>query len=82
MIIYACFIDYPKAFDCGNNQKMIEILRKTEIDEQYLRVISELYGHQTATVKIDQKASEDIWIWRVVVQVYVLPSLLFNLCSD
>ncbi|XP_030747669.1 uncharacterized protein LOC115876118 [Sitophilus oryzae] len=46
--VFACFIDYRKAFDCVNHQKMIKILRTTGVDEQDLRFISELYWHQTA----------------------------------
>lgn len=80
--VYACFIDYRKAFDCVNHQKMIEILRSTGIDEQDLRVVSELYWHQTATVEIERTTSEDLRIRRGVRQGCVLSPLLFNLYSE
>lgn len=80
--VYTCFIDYRKAFDCVIHQKMIEILRRTGIDEQDLRVISELYWHQTATVEIEQTTSEDIKIRRGVRQGCVLSPLIFNLYSE
>jgi hypothetical protein len=80
--VYACFIDYRKAFDCVNHQKMIEILRTTGVDEQDLRIISELYWHQTATIEIEHTTSEDIQIRRGVRQGCVLSPLLFNLYSE
>ncbi|XP_044750612.1 uncharacterized protein LOC123310952 [Coccinella septempunctata] len=70
--VYACFIDYRKAFDCVSHEKMMQILRETGIDEQDLHVVSELYWHQTATVEIDQMTSEDIQIRRGVRQGCVL----------
>lgn len=80
--VFACFIDYRKAFDCVNHQKMIKILRTTGVDEQDLRFISELYWHQTAVVEMKQSTSEDIQIRRGVRQGCVLSPLLFNLYSE
>lgn len=44
------------------HQKMIGILKTTAVDEQDIMVISELYWHQTTTVKIEQTTSEIICI--------------------
>lgn len=41
---------------------MIGILKTTAVDEQDIMVISELYWHQTTTVKIEQTTSEIICI--------------------
>lgn len=32
--VFACFIDYRKAFDCVKHHKMIEILKATGIDRE------------------------------------------------
>ena len=38
--VYACFIDYRKAFDCIDHGKLLEVLRKTGIDGRDIRIIS------------------------------------------
>lgn len=80
--VYACFIDYRKAFDCVNHQKMLQILRLTGIDEEDLRIITELYWHQTSKVKVEQENTDDILIKKGVRQGCVLSPLLFNLYSE
>lgn len=80
--VFACFIDYKKAFDCVSHQKLIEILRTTGIDAQDLNIISELYWHQVATVKVEGSSSEEMNIRRGVRQGCVLSPLLFNLYSE
>lgn len=79
--VFACFIDYKKAFDCVTHQKIINILKSTGIDAQDLKIISGLYGQQTATVKVEGCTSEEIAIRRGVRQGCVLSPLLFNLYS-
>ena len=49
--IYACFIDYQKAFDRVQHYKMIEVLKNVGIDDKDLRIISNLYWNQTAVVR-------------------------------
>lgn len=46
--VYACSIDYRKAFDFVKLDKMMEILKSTGIDKRDLRIITELYWNQTA----------------------------------
>ena len=33
--IYFCFIDYPKAFDCVNHNKLLKILQEMEIPDHF-----------------------------------------------
>ena len=61
---YACFIDERKAFDCVNYQRLIEIQKSTGNDKGDLRIITELYWHQTIEVKMDQLFSESILVKR------------------
>ena len=80
--VYACFVDYRKAFDCVQHQKLAEILRATGVDEGDLRIITELYWHQTARVRVESSMSEEIDIRKGVRQGCILSPLLFNLYSE
>ena len=46
--IYFCFIDYTKAFDCVDHNKLWKILKEMEIPDHLLR---NLYAGQEATVR-------------------------------
>ena len=49
--IYFCFIDYAKAFDCVDHNKLWKILKETEIPEHLTCLLRNLYGGQEATVR-------------------------------
>lgn len=51
--IYVCFVDYQKAFDRVQHQKVIEILKNIELDGKDLRIIVNLYWNQSAVVKLE-----------------------------
>ncbi|XP_071580242.1 uncharacterized protein [Temnothorax nylanderi] len=80
--VFACFIDYRKAFDCVKHHKMIEILRATGIDSEEIRLISNLYWQQTAEVRLESATSETTLIKKGVRQGCVLSLLLFNIYSE
>ena len=80
--VYACFVDYTKAFDCVRHEKMIEILRATGVDTNDLRIISKLYWNQIADVRTEQGTSETTAIRKGVRQGCVLSPLLFNIYSE
>lgn len=80
--VIACFIDYRKAFDCINHQKLIEILKTTGIDREEIRLITNLYWEQNAVVRIEGTYSDAIKIKRGVRQGCVLSPLLFNIYSE
>ena len=46
--IYFCFIDYAKAFDCVDHNKLWEILKKMEIPEHLTCLLRNLYAGQEA----------------------------------
>ena len=48
--IYFCFIDYTKAFDCVDHNKMWKILKEMEIPAQLTCLLRNLYARQEATV--------------------------------
>ena len=49
--IYFCFIDYAKAFDCVDHNKLWEILKEMEIADHLTCLLRNLYSGQDATVR-------------------------------
>ena len=47
--IYFCFIDYAKAFDCVDHNKLWKILRETGIPDHLTCLLRNLYAGQEAT---------------------------------
>ena len=49
--IYFCFIDYAKAFDCVDHNKLWKILQETGIPNHLICLLRNLYAGQEATVR-------------------------------
>ena len=49
--IYFCFIDYAKAFDCVDHNKLRKILEEMGIPEHLTCLLRNLYAGQEATVR-------------------------------
>ena len=49
--IYFCFIDYAKAFDCVDHNKLWKILKEMGIPDHLTCLLRNLYAHQQATVR-------------------------------
>ena len=49
--IYFCFIDYAKAFDCVDHNKLWEILRDMGTPDHLTCLLRNLYAGQEATVR-------------------------------
>ena len=49
--IYFCFIDYAKAFDCVDHNKLWKILKETGMPEHLTCLLRNLYAGQEATVR-------------------------------
>ena len=49
--IYFCFIDYAKAFDCVDHNKMWKILKGMEIPDHFTCLLRNLYADQEAIVR-------------------------------
>ena len=49
--IYFCFIDYAKAFDCVDHNKLWKILKETGISDHLICLLRNLYTGQEATVR-------------------------------
>ena len=49
--IHFCFIDYVKAFDCVDHNKLWEILKEIGLPDQLTHLLRNLYAGQEATVR-------------------------------
>ena len=49
--IYFCFIDYAKAFDCVDHNKLWKILKEMDIPDHLTCLLRNLYAGQEATVR-------------------------------
>ena len=49
--IYFCFIDYAKAFDCVDHNKLWKILQEMGIPDHLTCLLRNLYAGQEATVR-------------------------------
>ena len=50
-IIYFCSIDYAKAFNCVDHNKLWKILKEMGIPDHLTYLLSNLYAGQEATVR-------------------------------
>ena len=49
--IYFCFIDYAKAFDCVDHNKLCKVLKEMGIPDHLTCLLRNLYAYQEATVR-------------------------------
>ena len=56
--IYFCFIDYTKAFDCVDHNKLWKILQEMEIPDHLICLLRNLYSDQEATVRTGHGTTE------------------------
>ena len=57
--IYLCFIDYAKAFDCVDHNKLWKILQEVEIPDHLACLLRNMYASQEATVITDAKNTQN-----------------------
>ena len=55
---YFCFIDYAKAFDCVDHNKLWKILKKMGIPDHLTCLLRNLYSGQEATVRIGHRTAD------------------------
>ena len=80
--IYFCFIDYAKAFDCVNHNKLWTILKEMGIPDHLTCLLRNLYAGQEATVRTGHGTTEWFQIGKRVRQGYILSPCLFNLYAE
>ena len=56
--IYFCLIDYAKAFDCVDHNKLWKILKEVGIAEQLTCILRNLYADQKAAIRTGHGLSD------------------------
>ena len=77
--IYFCFIDYAKAFDCVDHNKLWKILKEMEILDHLTCLLRNLYAGQETTVRTWHGTTDWFQIGKGVRQGCILSPYLFNL---
>ena len=80
--IYFCFIDYAKAFDCVDHNKMWKILKEMGIPDHLTCLLRNLYAGQEATVRTEHETADWFQIGEGVRQGCILSPCLFNLYAQ
>ncbi|KAB0339460.1 hypothetical protein FD755_024946 [Muntiacus reevesi] len=80
--IYFCFIDYAKAFDCVDHNKLWKILKEMEIPDHLTCLLRNLYACQEATVRTGHGTTDWFQIGKGVSQGCILSPCLFNLYAE
>ena len=77
--IYFCFIDYAKAFDCVDHNKLWKILKEMGVPDHLTCLLRNLYADQEATVRTGHGKTDWLQIGKGVHQGSILSPCLFNL---
>ena len=80
--IYFCFIDYTKAFDCVDYNKLWKILKEMGIPDHLTCLLRNLYAGQEATVRTRFGTTDWFQIGKGICQGYILSPCLFNLYTE
>ena len=80
--IYFCLIDYAKAFDCVDHNKLWKILKEMGISDHLTCLLRNLYAGQEATVRTGHGTIDWFQIGKGVRQGCVLSPCLFNLYAE
>ena len=80
--IYFLFIDYAKAFDCVNHNKLWKILKEMGIPDHLTCLLRNLDAGQEATVRTGHGTTHWFQIGKEVCQGILLSPCLFNLYAE
>ena len=80
--IYFCFIDYAKAFDCMDHNKLWKILKEMGIPDHLTCFLRNLYAGEDATVRTGHGTTHWFQIGKGVRQGCILSPCLFNLYAE
>ena len=77
-----CFIDYAKAFDCVDHNKLWKILKEMGIPDHLTCLLRNMYAGQEATVRTGHGRTDWFQIGKGVHQGCILSPCLFNLYAE
>ena len=77
--IYFCFVDYAKAFDCVDHNKLWKIMKEMGIPDH---LDLPLYAGQEATLRTGHGTTDWFQIGKGVHQGYILSPCLFNFYAE
>ena len=77
-----CFIDYAKAIDCVDHNKLWKILQEMRIPDHLTCLLRNLYARQEATVRTGDGTTDWFQIRKGVRQSCILSPCLFNLYAE
>ena len=80
--IYFCFLDYAKAFDCVDHNKLWKTLKEMGISDHLPCLLRNLYAGQEETVRTGHGTTEWFQIGKGVCQGCILSPCLFNLYAE
>ena len=80
--IQFCFIDYAKALDCVDHNKVWKILKEMGIPDHLICLLRNLYAGQEATVRTGHGTTDWFQIGKGVRQGSKLPLCLLNLYAE
>ena len=74
--IYFCFIDYAKAFDCVDHNKLWKILKEMGIPDHLIWLLRNLYAGQEETVRTGHETTDWFQIGKGVHKGCILSTYL------
>ena len=80
--IYFCFIDYAKAFDCVDHNKLWKTLKEMGVQNHLTCLLRNLYAGQEVTVRTGHGKTDWFQIGKGVNQGCILSPYLFNLYAE
>ena len=77
-----CFVDYAKAFDCVDHNRLWKILKEMGIPDHLTCLLRNLYAGQETRVRIGHGTTDWFQIGKGVCQGCILSPCLFNFCTE
>ena len=75
--IYFCFIDYAKAFDCVDHNKLWKILKEMGMPDHLTCLLRNVYAGKEATVRTRHGTKDGFQIGKGVSRLYIVTLLIY-----
>ena len=77
--LYACFVDFRKAFDSLSHQKLFLKMRKNGLNGNILKLLQNIYKNSECSVKLNGKLTQFFKYEKGVIQGNPISPILFNI---